>query len=276
MVEESKILRLRVLLMFLQADTSCTVTGISRTLDVSKQTISRIIMELEQEGFIDRSNVRKPKLTSLGFQVANMYAEKIRISMNHLMYEGVSIDHAKHDAYFWALFNSENTMDVIRSSEKRFRVKYELRDQRKFSGLFLSKMLEDGKYTLPFIMYRENIKDGSIISVVDDLFEHPCLLTIKNKKGFIQLRMSCLMRQLENNNELLRCNINNLQYFDNGIFVNAEKSGDTFTIPLDVLHFINMGKGMSQVFHGTVCCKINYDLGENQGVKVTSFLTILI
>lgn len=276
MLEVSKILRLRVLLSFLQPDESCTVTGISRTLDVTKQTISRIIMELEQEGLIDRSDVRHPKLTDVGYQVAQMYEEKISVSMNHLMYEGVSIDNAKHDAYFWALYNSENTMEVIRSSEKRVRVKYELRNQRKFNGLFLSQMLEDGEYTLPFIMYRENIKNGSNISILDDLFEHPCILIMKDKKGIIQLRSTRSIHHVEYGNDIIHCKITHIQYYDNGVFINAEKSGDSFAIPLDVLNFINMGKGMSQVFHGTVCCKMSWEFRENQKGEATAFFTILL
>lgn len=262
--------------MFLQAETSCTVTGISRTLDVTKQTISRIIMELEQEGFIDRSDVRHPKLTDAGYRVAQMYEEKISVSMNHLMYEGVSIDHAKHDAYFWALYNSENTMDVIRSSEKIVRVKYELRKQRKFSGLFLSQMLEDGEYSLPFIMYRENTKNGSNVSILDDLFEHPCILTMKDKKGFIQLRTVCSVYPFECRDEFMHCKINNVQYYDNGVYINAEKSGDTFAIPFDVLNFINMGKGTYQMFHGSVCCKISWDSRNHHGGEAISFFTILL
>lgn len=276
MSELSKIVRLRVLLTFLQTNHTCTVTGISRTLNINKQTVSRIIMELEKEGFIDRNDIRHPKLTKLGEEQAKMYAEKIHISMNHLMYEGVSIENARHDSYFWALFNSENTMNMIRCCEKKCRLKYELRNEKKITGSQLMKLFDHDDYCFPFVIYHENIKDGTLVSCLNDAFEHPCMLSIKNKNGLIELRSISFFLKLDFNQEDQKAKVQSIQYFDHGDYINAEKSGDIFSIPITAFSFINLGQDTTQVLHGTIHLRLMYQIDNGIEIESTDVFTILI
>lgn len=89
---------------------------------------------LENEDFINRDDVRNPILTEKGYTTAVRYSERLEISLNHLLYEGVDIESAKKDAFYWALYCTDRTMDVVRATENRYRVKYELREQKQFSG----------------------------------------------------------------------------------------------------------------------------------------------
>ena len=135
MSASADILRLRVLLCFLKSDAAdCTVTGIARTLNEKKYSISRALATLENEDFINRDDVRNPILTEKGYTAAVRYSERLEISLNHLLYEGVDIESAKKDAFYWALYCTDRTMDVVRATENRYRVKYELREQKQFSG----------------------------------------------------------------------------------------------------------------------------------------------
>ena len=61
MAESSEVLRLRVLLSFYN-DENTTVTGLARSLGEEKYTISRLLSAMEEEGVVDRSNNRHPKL----------------------------------------------------------------------------------------------------------------------------------------------------------------------------------------------------------------------
>lgn len=58
----------------------------------------------------------------------------MELTLNHLLYEGVSIENARNDAYRWALNNTDETMAVIANAEEKYRVKYELRECNKFNG----------------------------------------------------------------------------------------------------------------------------------------------
>ena len=103
------ILKLRVLLSFLNEDPkTCTVTGLAGVLGEGKQKVSRIFMALEREGLLDRSDPRRPCLTEAGRARAACYEARTNVVLNHLLYEGLDIDSAMHDAYAWALIRSEH------------------------------------------------------------------------------------------------------------------------------------------------------------------------
>lgn len=58
------ILKLRTLISFINREPKdCTVSKIARTLGEENYTISRILMTLEKEELVDRSNSRSLRLT---------------------------------------------------------------------------------------------------------------------------------------------------------------------------------------------------------------------
>ena len=86
MSSEFDILRLRVLVSFLnEKDELCTVTGLAKMLNEGKQKISRQLTSLEEEGLIDKSNPRRPKLTDEGKKLAEYYEERRSIALNHML-----------------------------------------------------------------------------------------------------------------------------------------------------------------------------------------------
>ncbi len=276
MPDSPDILRLRVLLCFLKRDETCTVMGISRTLKEAKQNISRAMIALEKDGLLDRSNPRCPTLTAPGYQKAKYYAERIEITLNHLLYEGVDVESARQDAFQWALYCSDKTMETIRATEQRYRVKYELRDQKQFSGRQLCKLLKDGVYQFPFLIYREHVKNGTNISMANEGFEHPCTLYVDDGEGWIQLRSQSISAKSASNGRLLRGRAQSMQYFDSGRFVDAERNGNVFSFPAEVLHFVNMGNGVGQILHGSCPVKMECSVGLIHMPESTAIFTILI
>lgn len=65
-------------------------------------------MALEREGLLDRSDPRRPCLTEAGRARVAYYEERTNVVLNHLLYEGLDIGSAVHDAYAWALIRSEH------------------------------------------------------------------------------------------------------------------------------------------------------------------------
>lgn len=277
MPQSPDILRLRVLLTFLKEDAeTCTVIGIARTLNETKQTISRIVIALEQDGLIDRSDIRHPVLTDAGRQNALMYEERISISLNYLIYEGVNIEKAKSDAYRWALYNTDETIAVIRNTVEQYRVKYELRNLSKFSGTVLCKKMKDGDYRFPFIIYREHVKNGNNISMGNAGFEHPCILSVRNGVGMIQLKAVDITANSAVTGKLMQGRIKSLKYFDSGNYIGADRSGDILSFPASALRFFNVGGGIGQILHGIVCLKMQCTAGVVHMPESTAIFTILI
>lgn len=257
MQKSSDILKLRTLLYFLkQNQEDCTVTQIACTFGEEKYTISRAMISLEKENLLNRENPRKPRLTEKGIEEANTYSERVEIIMNHLMYEGVDAASAKEDALYWALYSSEQSIEMFRSAEVRYHVKYEMRNKKNFNGETLCKKMKDGVYKFPFLIYREHVKEGNNISMANDAFENPCILCVKDGVGTIQLRAQTIVKRSVQDGAEVRGKVKGIKYLTNGSYVNAEYYGNILSFPASALNFVNMGNGIGQILQGSVCMKM--------------------
>ncbi len=254
-----EMLRLRVLLAFLKEDETCTVMGISRSLNETKQNISRTIIMLEQEGLIDRKDTRHPILTEYGRNIAKLYSQKMKIAMQFLNREGVSMENARKDACYWAIHNTEETMDIFRKCEEKNEVKRQMKSKSCFMGTAFIKNLKERVYHFPFFIH------GGNDLTINKYFEHPCVCHVENGKGNILVRLLQSEKQ----------KIKTIQYFDHGIFISAEKSGDILSFPVEILEFMNFGEGQGQVVYGTAYLKIQYECQGEKKEKSTMFTIIL-
>lgn len=277
MPDSLEILKLRVLLCFLHEDErDHTVMEIARTLRAEHYSVSRVIASLAKDGLVAKTHPRKPCLTEKGRLLAQRYAERIDITTSHLLYEGVSAESAAQDAYYWALYNTDDTMEVIRSAEEKYRVKYELRDKKQFDGGTLCKKLKDGEYLFPFIIYRESAKSGGNISMANDGFEHPCTLSVRKGIGTLSVRAVDITANSAATGKNMRGHVDGLKYFDSGNYINADRSGYVHSIPASVLKFKNIGMGIGQILHGQVCIRMRCSVGVMHMPESTAIFTILI
>lgn len=67
-----------------------------------------------------------------------------------------------------------------------------------------------------------------------------------------------------------------IQYFDSGSFITAEKSAGIFTIPADVLQFVNLGAGTGEVLHGSVALRLCFNCGEDPLPDSSAIFTLLV
>lgn len=277
MPESLEILKMRVLICFLNENARiCTVTGLATMFGEGKQKMHRIFATLEKEGLLNRSNPRSPVLTELGREKAHYYENRINIVLNHLLYEGLDMDNAEHDAYAWALFSSDKGMEIIKSSEQRYRAKYELRKREQFDGTELCKHLHDGEYRLPFLIYKEHMTDGNNLSMSNSGFEHPCILTVTNGKGTIQLRPKEIWARSQMTGQEMIGRVRMLMYWDGMTFKNAETVNGMLTFPASTLSFLNIGSGMEQILHGSVCLKMQCSVGTNHMPEATAIFAAML
>lgn len=277
MPESLEILKMRVLICFLNENARiCTVTGLAAMFGEGKQKMHRIFATLEKEGLLNRSNPRSPVLTELGREKAHYYENRISIVLNHLLYEGLDMDNAEHDAYAWALFSSDKGMEIIKSSEQRYRAKYELRKREQFDGTELCKHLHDGEYRLPFLIYKEHMTDGTNLSMSNGGFEHPCILTVTNGEGTIQLRPKEIWARSQMTGQEMIGRVRMLMYWDGMTFKNAETVNGMLTFPASTLSFLNIGSGMEQILHGSVCLKMQCSVGTNHMPEATAIFAAML
>ena len=276
MPESLEILKMRALICFLNEDPAlCTVTGLADILGEGKQKISRLLMSLEKEGLLDRSDLRRPRLTQAGRKQAAYYEKRTNIVLNHLLYEGLDLNDAEHDAYAWARFSSERGMEIIKSSEQRYRAKYELRRQKEFGGEELCSHLADGEYSFPF--YRETVRGGTNLSMANEGFRHPCVLRVADGRGQIVLQPVDLSAKSPLTGRKMNGRVRKLTILQpDGVFMRAEENGENLAFSADVLHFLNIGEGMGQILHGSVCMRMQCSVGTMHMPESTAIFTIMI
>lgn len=279
MPESLEILKMRALICFLNEDPAlCTVTGLADILGEGKQKISRLLMSLEKEGLLDRSDLRRPRLTQAGREQAAYYEKRTNIVLNHLLYEGLDLNDAEHDAYAWARFSSERGMEIIKSSEQRYRAKYELRRQKEFGGEELCRHLADGEYSFPFLIYRETVRGGTNLSMANEGFRHPCVLRVADGRGQIVLQPVDLSAKSPLTGQKMNGRVRKLTILQpDGVFMRAEEDGENLAFSADVLHFLNIGEGgMGQILHGSVCMRMQCSVGTMHMPESTAIFTIMI
>ena len=275
MAESSEMLRLRALLGFYNDD-NVTVTGLSRSLGEEKYTISRLLSSLEEEGLVDRSNNRHPKLTEEGLEVAERYAERVDTMENYLLYKGVSGENAPPDAIRMALHLSDQSAGVFRKEEAMEAVKYEFRDRRKFSGSEFFPKLPDGEYRLSFIIYREKANAVTNVSMVNEGFEHPAILSVTDGVGTIRLHATTLNARSAKTGAAMKGKVKSLKYFDSGDYIDAERNDDVISFPAESFSFYNLRPGFSPVLHGTLPIKITANVGTMYMPESIAFFSVFL
>lgn len=106
-------------------------------------------------------------------------------------------------------------------------------------------------------------------------FEHPCSLYVKDGVGTVQLRAVPIAAKSRMSGETLRGRVGTLRYFDAGRFVCAEPNGQIFSFPAEVLQFVNVGSGVGQILHGSVCLQMESSVGAGHMPESTAIFTLL-
>lgn len=272
-------LKFRILIcLYKSLDSKNSVTGISRTLQQPKYSVSRAMIQMEREGLVDRSNNRAPKLTEEGKKTAAYYQDRVEVALDHLLYEGMDLESARRDSYILALRCSDEMINVMKKNDERYRVRRAFRDIKRFDGDILCKKMRDGTYNFPFIIYRENMKEKDIISMANRAFEHPCILNVADGKGTIQLRKLHILGKSAFNGMPMMGEVQKLEYYDCGTYVAAEMYGDLVAFPASALTFISMGEGTgeNQTLHGGVSLRMQSTVREINMPQSTAYFSILI
>lgn len=276
MLDSIDMVRMRTLLCFYNQETDCSVTKIARTLGVEKYIISRVLAALEKAGLVDRSNPRMPVLTPAGRKKAEYYASRVNVTTTHLTYEGVNLKHAREDALVWALYGSDEAMKVFYSSADIYKVKYEMRDRKCFSGEALCKKMKDGVYEFPFLFSREHIQNNSDLSMANGGFYQPCMLCVENGTGTVQLQMRDVIKKTGADSHPMSGHVRQFRYYHNGYDTKAEINGNILSFNAAALDFINIGSGVGQILYGSVCVEIECSIGDMYMPRSKAIFHIMI
>ena len=251
MIFENELLKMKILIYFHQNEASvCTVGKIAERLGYLKQKISKMIIHLEEEGLVNRSDNRHPYLTKKGTLLADKYTSKMKMTADLLIHEGVSLEHVEQDAYNIVMGVSQSTMDSIKRKHKEIELKKELRGKGNFNGNVVAEFLYDGMYPVNFVMFNQNFQEDDYLSVANNYFEHPAYIFVEKGVGRVQLRLKDIESRVANNDQLI-------EFFYENKYLKAEVLGRFFTFPLEAFEFVTLGNDSNVQVQGNLFMKIS-------------------
>lgn len=258
-------------------DDERTITKISKALGMKKYEVSRQVSQLCEMGYMERLESREIALTEQGKELSDKLAKRQISAENHLVYEGVPREIACKDAVIWAMNCTDETFNAIEKWESHYIIKSYFPKNASFTGKKLCEKIENGSFEFPFVIYRDNVRNMSNISMANKGFCHPCEVVVKNGEGTLILRVQPMEENSRLTGEKIFGKVAHLEYFENGNWCEASYLNDTIRIPMTALQFLNIGDDVaSLILHGSLCLKITSTCGEVHMPESTAIFTLLV
>ena len=153
-------------------------------------------------------------------------------------------------------------MEVLEAANEHYRIKYELREEKSFSGNILCKLMRDGDYPISFIFYKIDGKARGELSMANNGFENPCILQVRDGKGTIRLKTKRISAESGSDGHTMAGKIDQVKYYDHHRYVEAKQQGDLISFPANAIRFMNGGTGMTQFLCGTINLKMHGSVGR--------------
>ena len=107
-------------------------------------------------------------------------------------------------------------------------------------------------------------------------FDHLCELVVRDGVGMIHMRARTMSANSRKSGMLMQGKVQTVKYNYNNSFIDAEKNGDAICFPAECLNFLNIGSGVDQILHGSVCLKMKCSVGIIHMPESVAIFTILI
>lgn len=270
--------QIQVLLYFLEAEKKKrTVTDAAKSLGRTKASVTRALDGLEKLGYAERIEARKTALTPSGISLAEKYRQQLQVMERYMQYQDLSPAQGKENALkMLAADFSDEFLQRLKEQEEQMQIKEAFAGRQNFSGAELCMHLKDGSYFVPFVIYREHVKDGNNISMGNNGFEHPCELVVKDHKGIVYLTIKTVCAASAQNGQLMEGRIQKLQYKMDGIFYDAGRDGRYMYFPASEIRFMAMGTGRESILHGSICLNMQCSVGSLHMPESNAVFTMLI
>ena len=252
---------------------------ISEKLGLDRSTVSKISVQLEKMGLLDRSDVRNPVLTEEGLREIHGLSDRAEIIKKHMRYEGViSEEDIRHDSVIIADECSESLINSMERINQHYKAKsFFSGDGTMFSGKELCENIGEGYFVFPYIFFRDTAVNHNIYSMANRAFARNCELMISNGRGAVALRSIVITAKSAITGKPISGRVDKFMYLTPMGFIEAKRREDMRLIPMDYIQFQNMGEDVvSRVLIGTICVKCTCVCSEGDMPESEAYLTILI
>ena len=196
-----------------------------------------MVTRLCKEGYLEKNEARVPSLTEKGKEAWWHYSARLDCVCDHMLENGVDPSDASEDALHIAFELTDASFETLQARYQNLGAFQEIAGQNRVSGAVVVQHFPSLKQACPFLIMEEGIP-----APINRTFTHPCHVSIRDGSGTISL--------------VARANaaggrLHELAYFDKGSWIIAERRGDIFSIPLDVMEFTNAGGISCLCFQGS-------------------------
>ena len=213
----------------------CTVTKMAKLFQVSKSTVSRNMDYFVEQGIVYTDTM---KLTTYGMGLAGKYSEEVKLFERWIEWTAPCGEQENHEnAMRMAVYMSDAMKEQILQKVGLNKMFLHLNHRGSISFSEFVQEMDNGVYPVPFLIYREKIEPGKFYSMANKGFSHPAALKITGDTGVIQLKAVTMERRNILDNLIMSGKLLKLEYDNKGSFVPAEKEGDIYQIPADVMEY---------------------------------------
>lgn len=114
------------------------------------------------------------------------------------------------------------------------------------------------------------------VSMVNEGFEHPGILSVTDGVGTIRLHATTLNARSAKTGAAMKGKVKSLKYFDSGDFIDAERKDDIISFPAESFSFYNLRPGFSPLLHGTLPIRITANIGTMYMPESIAFFSVFL
>lgn len=273
--------KLAMLLLLGSADEeNHTVTGLAKSMELSKAAISKNIDALEEDGYTLRgTSGRSIELTPFGRRESQRMQEEVELCELFLLggadpEEKTSL---KKDAIAMLAHLSEDTKQRLLQRIRRNRIFDErLMEKEELTFGDMAQILKPGEYPVSFVIFKEQWTKGSYYSMSNNGFQHPASLQVRDGEGTYRFHSVAMERRNVIGKLIQRGRVFRIAYEKGhtGTFENAQKDGDDYRIPAEEFTY-QLHRG-EQLLTGVCRLKFYAPLGDKVMHEKTAVMLVLM
>lgn len=257
-------------LLYINENPQITVTALSKKMNVSKATMSRLLNTFYEEG------ITLYKGKCLLSKSGKDSIVKIQKQVKRLSYWLQSMSHLDEtEAYkeaikLYTTLNQE-TIERICSRVHFNEIFNQIENLVEFSGQYLEHHLEPGTYDFSFTLY--HYKDAHRKSMANAGFKHPAYLLIEDHQGFLVFEPIEMKKELLKERIIVSSKLKSMKYLlENKEQECFEKNG-YFYIPIQDLNFFYQKE--ERLMQASLTVKLKVDLFKGHMPESLAILKIL-
>lgn len=267
-----------LLIYFADADPKRrTVSDAARFFSKPKSTVVYTLAAMRGLGLVQHAAGRKSALTVTGIKVAEQYKSRLSSLKKYMIYQDISPEEADENAMLALISGfSDEFLKRIDEQAVRMTLKEAFSGRSSFDGRELCSNLKEGRHSFPFVLFRENAKNGDNISMGNNGFEHPSQLIINGESRQVYLKIKTISAKSALSGSLMEGRINRLQYREGGEFYDAGFDGRYVFFPASSLCCTSTGTGRDMMIHCSAYLKIQCSVGEIHMPESKAIFTMFI